>query len=120
MDDRLAHTTTAAQPHTAARTATIPFSTLFHHMAATVQDVFWLGSPDLKSFYYASPAFERVWGLPCRPQVQSPSPVLAAAPPDDHARVRHELASVGETPRDISYRIVRPDGSIRWICYRDH
>ncbi|HSV92800.1 MAG TPA: ATP-binding protein, partial [Desulfobacterales bacterium] len=120
MDDRLAHTTTAAQPHTAARTATVPFSTLFHHMAATVQDVFWLGSPDLKSFYYASPAFERVWGLPCRPQAQSPSPVLAAAHPEDHARVRHELASVGETPRDISYRIVRPDGSIRWIRNRVH
>ncbi len=120
MDERLAHTTAAAQPNATARTATVPFSLLFHHMAATVQDVFWLGSPDLNSFYYASPAFERVWGMPCRPQVQSPAPVLAAAHPEDHARVRQEFASVGETPRDISYRIVRPDGSIRWIRNRVH
>jgi PAS domain S-box-containing protein len=89
-------------------------------MAATVQDVFWLGSPDLNHLYYASPAFERVWGLPCRPQVQSPSPILAAAHPEDIARLRQEFATVGETPRDIRYRIVRPDGSIRWICNRTH
>ena len=115
-----ARTTAAVAPAPAARTTTVPFGTLFHHMAATVQDVFWLASPDLKSFYYASPAFERVWGLPCRPQVQSPAPVLAAAHPEDYVRVRQEFASVGETPRDIHYRIVRPDGSIRWIRNRVH
>jgi PAS domain S-box-containing protein len=120
MDEPSARTTAAVAPASAARTTNVPFSTLFHHMAATVQDVFWLGSPDLNSFHYASPAFERVWGLPCRPQVQSPAPVLAAAHPEDYVRVRQEFASVGETPRDINYRIVRADGSIRWIRNRVH
>jgi PAS domain S-box-containing protein len=118
MVEPLAQTAVATSHPT--RTATIPFSTLFKHMAATVQDVFWLGSPDMKHLYFANPAFERVWGMPFRPQVLSPSPILAAAHPEDIGRARQEFATLGETPRDIRYRIVRPDGSIRWVCNRAH
>ncbi len=40
--------------------------------------------------------------------------------PDDAARVEQEVEAslAGVTPLDTEYRIVMPDGSIRWICAR--
>ena len=96
------------------------FDVLFRHMAETVQEVFWLSTPDLKTLLYANPAFERVWGQPREAALQPPAAIVNAAHPDDFSRVFKEILSVRETPRDIDYRIVRPDGSIRWVRNRVH
>jgi PAS domain S-box-containing protein len=93
---------------------------LFRHMAQTVQEVFWLSTPDLKTLIYANPAFERVWGQPRHSALQPPAAIVNAAHPDDFSRVFKEISSVRETPRDIDYRIVRPDGSMRWVRNRVH
>jgi PAS domain S-box-containing protein len=97
-----------------------PLEFLFRHMAETVEEVFWLCSADLKTLLYANPAFERVWGLSPDAAVQPPAAIVNAAHPDDFSRVFKEIRSARETPRDIDYRIVRPDGSIRWIRNRVH
>src|SRR5512143_933883 len=96
------------------------FDFLFRHMAETVQEVFWLSTPDLKTLLYANPAFERVWGQPREAALQPPAAIVNAAHPDDFSRVFKEILSVRETPRDIEYRIVRPDGTIRWVRNRVH
>jgi PAS domain S-box-containing protein len=93
---------------------------IFRHMAETVQEVFWLSTPDLNTLLYANPAFERVWGQPRAAALQLPAAIVHAAHPDDFTRVFKEIGSVRETPRDIDYRIVRPDGSIRWVRNRVH
>jgi len=93
---------------------------LFRHMAETVQEVFWLSTPDLQTLIYANPAFERVWGQPRAAALQPPAAIVNAAHPDDFSRAFKEISSVRETPRDIDYRIVRPDGSIRWVRNRVH
>jgi PAS domain S-box-containing protein len=93
---------------------------LFRHMAETVQEVFWLSTPDLKTLIYANSAFERVWGQPRDAALQPPAAIVNAAHPDDFSRVFKEISSIRETPRDIDYRIVRPDGSIRWVRNRVH
>jgi PAS domain S-box-containing protein len=97
-----------------------PLDVLFKLMAETVQEVFWLSSPDLKTLLYASAAFERVWGLSPDAAQQSPAAIVNAAHPDDFSRVFKEIRSVQGIPLDIDYRIVRPDGSIRWIRNRVH
>jgi PAS domain S-box-containing protein len=89
-------------------------------MAATIQEVFWLSPPDLKTLWYASPAFERVWGQPWDAALQPPAAIVNAAHPDDFSRVYKEISSVRESPRDIEYRILRPDGAIRWVRNRVH
>jgi len=93
---------------------------LFGHMATTIQEVFWLSPPDLKTLWYASPGFERVWGQAWDAAPQPPAAIVNAAHPDDFSRVFKEISSVRENPRDIEYRIVRPDGSIRWVRNRVH
>jgi len=99
--------------------ATVPsLEFLFSHLAGTVQEVFWVSPADLSALVYASPGFERVWGLPWQQAPQPPAAVIGAAHPEDLARVLREIRSVQDAPRDIEYRILRPDGSLRWIRNR--
>ena len=36
----------------------------FHLLADNITDAFWIRSPDMRTLYYVSPAFERIWGRP--------------------------------------------------------
>jgi two-component system cell cycle sensor histidine kinase/response regulator CckA len=108
-------------PSSSSEDKTIPaLDALFRHMAATIQEVFWLSPPDLKTLWYASPAYERVWGQPWDAALQPPAAIVNSAHPDDFSRVYREISSVRESPRDIEYRIVRPDGAVRWVRNRVH
>ena len=91
---------------------------LFQQMAATIQEVFWISPPDLATLLFASSAFERVWGQPWDRAPQPPAAIIGAAHPEDFSRAFKEIGSVQHTPRDIEYRIIRPDGAIRWIRNR--
>jgi PAS domain S-box-containing protein len=87
-------------------------------MAATIDEVFWVSLPDLNRLLFASPGFERVWGQPWEQAPHPPAAVVGAAHPEDLSRVLKEIRSVRDTPRGIEYRILRPDGGMRWIRNR--
>ena len=105
-----------SEPPASATAPSLEF--LFSHLAGTVQEVFWVSPADLSALVYASPGFERVWGLPWQQAPQPPAAVIGAAHPEDLARVLREIRSLQDAPRDIEYRILRPDGSLRWIRNR--
>jgi PAS domain S-box-containing protein len=105
--------------HGHANSAAVPSPDfLLHQMAATIQEVFWVSPPDLSALLFASPGFERVWGQPWDQAPQPPAAIAGAAHPEDLSRVLREIRAVRNNPRDIEYRILRPDGSIRWIRNR--
>ncbi len=91
----------------------------FREMAENIQEVFWLIDAQERKLLYASPAFKRIWG-------QSPAGVpslsewLESVHPDDRKRVVANFERGLETgePTHMGYRILRPDGSVRWI--EDH
>jgi two-component system, cell cycle sensor histidine kinase and response regulator CckA len=88
----------------------------FRELAANIQEVFWMTDPSRRQFLYISPAYEKLWGRSCSNLYRSPGDWLAAVHPDDRARVAESTATTqtrGEC--DETYRILRPDGSIRWI-----
>lgn len=88
----------------------------FRQLAAYVQDVFWLTDAGKQQMLYVSPAFERIWGRTCESLYESPQDWVKAIHPQDRARVRKAASSKRITGEyDEKYRIVRPDGSIRWI-----
>ncbi len=91
---------------------------LFAQMAATIQEVFWVSPPDLSLLLFASPGFERVWGQSWEQAPHPPAAIVGAAHQEDLPRVFKEIRSVRGTPRDIEYRILRPDGGMRWIRNR--
>jgi PAS domain S-box-containing protein len=89
----------------------------FRQLAENINEVFWMTDPQTTQLLYISPAYERVWGRSCQSLYDNPRSFLDAVHPDDQERVRIDVLekqSRGEQV-DKEYRIVRPDGSIRWV-----
>ena len=72
-------------------------------------------SIDRTQIIYISPGYEEIWGRTCESLYQAPLSWLEAIHPDD----RDRMAAVREQYKygnyEQEYRIVRPDGTIRWI-----
>ncbi|GFO58653.1 hypothetical protein GMST_09780 [Geomonas silvestris] len=92
----------------------------FRQMAETVEEVFWLTSPR-GELLYLSPAFERIWRRSTAEIFQDPLLCLTATHPDDVPQLTryHDRLRAGEAAT-IKYRILRPDGSVRWISDRGY
>jgi PAS domain S-box-containing protein len=88
----------------------------FRQLAENIREVFWLSDPVNSKILYVSPAFETVWGRSCESLYASPRAWLEAIHSEDRERVRHAFLTEQVAGRyDEVYRIVRPDGSVRWI-----
>ena len=87
----------------------------FRELAENIREVFWIMSPPEGRLLYVSPALERVWGLTPAALLADPGLFMEAVHPDDRARVRGALDAPSRDGSEIEYRIVRPDGEIRWI-----
>ncbi|EKO39326.1 MAG: PAS domain S-box [Solidesulfovibrio magneticus str. Maddingley MBC34] len=94
----------------------------FRQLAEAIGEVFWLGSPDWKRVYYISPAYERLWGQTTTSLYDAPMSWLDTVHPDDRDRVLRYIAGLAGRPLRPGmfpeYRIMRPDGSLRWIAAR--
>lgn len=91
----------------------------FRQIAETIQDVFFINAPDLSQVDYISPAFETIWGLSCESLYQYPESWLSTIHPDDQVRVKTALQrQLAGEPFQEEYRIVRSDGTVRWIFSR--
>ncbi len=88
----------------------------FRQLTENISEVFWMTSPDKSEMYYVSPAYERIWGRSVRSIHEDPRSWLDAIHPQDRERVfAAAVDKQGAGTYDEEYRIVRPDGSIRWI-----
>lgn len=85
----------------------------FRQLAENIQEVFWIGDPQYSKILYVSPAYEQIWGRPRKELYEQPYARLNVIHPDDRDRVLADLMPLEQL--DIEYRILRPDGSIRWI-----
>jgi PAS domain S-box-containing protein len=92
----------------------------FHQLAGNITDAFWIRSPDMSEVHYVSPAFERIWGRSVASLHANPQEWTDFILPEDRARVVEAFAALrGDAPSlEIEYRIVRPNGEIRWIRVR--
>jgi PAS domain S-box-containing protein len=88
----------------------------FRQIAETIDEVFWSTTPDKNRMIYVSPAYEKIWGRPRAELYANPRNWLAAIHPDDRDAVIHAaLTRQASGTYDEEYRILRSDGSIRWI-----
>ena len=90
--------------------------TRFRQLAENINAAFWLSNPEGTLFHYVSPAYEKIWGRSCGSLYAEPKSWMDSVHPDDRERIAEDerLQSVGGR-HDHTYRIVRPDGSLRWI-----
>ncbi|HTJ79881.1 MAG TPA: transporter substrate-binding domain-containing protein [Rariglobus sp.] len=84
----------------------------FREVVENIQEVFWVSDSDNRVLY-VSPAYEKIWGRPLDSFCES---WLESIHEADRERVvkMAESASHDEA-RSNTYRIVRPDGGVRWI-----
>ena len=89
----------------------------FRLISETIQDVFWIATPALDRVIYASPAYEQVWGSSCHELYENPRRLVESIHPEDRERALAAMAAAREqgSPSDHEYRIIRPDGAVRWI-----
>ncbi len=89
----------------------------FRQLAENIQDVFWMSDPQKARIDYVSPAYEQVWGRSCQSLYEQPLSFFEAIHPEDREHVRaNSLGRQGRgEPTDVEYRVVRPDGSERWV-----
>jgi PAS domain S-box-containing protein len=88
----------------------------FRELAETIQEVFWMYDPARKSVLYVNPAYEKIWGRTCISLYQTPSSWSDAVHPEDRERIRQAAESLQiRGDYDETYRILRPDGTQRWI-----
>jgi hypothetical protein len=91
----------------------------FREMAETIPDVFWAGDPGTGQVLYVSPAYETIWGRPpdtlFAPGGRWPEAVLTEDRPALAAAAARLRAG---SPSQVEYRILRPDGAVRWILDR--
>jgi PAS domain S-box-containing protein len=87
----------------------------FRQMAEQIGEGFWMSDPAKRQMIYVNPAYEQICGHTCASLYMDPHAFLAAIHPEDRERVLAAIPKQVAGRYDEEYRIVRPDGSIRWI-----
>ncbi len=88
----------------------------FRDLAEHIRVVFFVSTPHPFAVTYISPAYDHIWGAPRQQVYERPTAWIEAVHPEDRERVLGVLGS-SQSGSDtyMEYRIVRPDGTIRWI-----
>lgn len=89
----------------------------FRRFTENTSDVLWILNTDEQRLEYLSPAFEQTWGGSAEAALAHTEVWTDCVHPDDRAArmlTLERVAAAGETITH-EYRIIRPDGAVRWI-----
>ncbi|MDE2359343.1 MAG: EAL domain-containing protein [Betaproteobacteria bacterium] len=85
-------------------------------IAENISEVFWLTDPVKNALLYVSPAYAEIWQRSVAELYLHPRQWFEAIHPDDRDRMaKLAIEQHSIDGYDEEYRIVRPDGSVRWI-----
>src|SRR4051812_23484189 len=88
----------------------------FREIAENINEVFWITDPAKLQMLYISPAYERIWDRSCETLYAVPSTWVDAIFPEDVGRIARAMQDKQAAGTyDEEYRIVRTDGSLRWV-----
>jgi diguanylate cyclase (GGDEF)-like protein/PAS domain S-box-containing protein len=85
----------------------------FRQLAENIREVFYISEQGITR--YVSPAYMEIWGRSPQHLYEEPKSILDTVHPEDRDRVLRSLPMKNQGEVEEVYRIVRPDGSIRWI-----
>ncbi|WP_049559110.1 PAS domain S-box protein [Limnoraphis robusta] len=88
----------------------------FRQLAENIESIFWMIDPHQQQTIYVSPAYEKIWGRSCQELYHKPLSYLGEAiHPGDRESALTKMTQKFQSHQDLEYRIIRPDGEIRWI-----
>jgi PAS domain S-box-containing protein len=91
----------------------------FREIAENMPGVVCTSTPDGNKIYFISSGYEELFGRTRASLIENPKTLLEGMHPEDRQRV---VAQMGRPARGEAfveeYRVVRPDGSLRWVSDR--
>ena len=91
----------------------------FKLIEETIAEVFWMADVPIEKMFYVSPGYERIWKRTRKSLYENPRSFIDAIHPEDREQVLADLEVKKDgKPFDHEYRIIWPDGAIRWIWDR--
>lgn len=92
---------------------------MLRQLAGDLDEVVWLMDYPQQRILYVNRAYEKVWGRPIAGLYRDASDWLHAIHPEDRPLVGAALRNrASPSPFDQEYRLVGPDGTVRWIWNR--
>jgi PAS domain S-box-containing protein len=88
---------------------------LFRQIAENIGEVFWMTDPQKNQMLYISPAYEQIWGRTRESLYAHPASFIEAIHPEDRPRVLAALERQAHGTYNEEYRVVQPNGPIRWV-----
>jgi PAS domain S-box-containing protein len=93
----------------------------FRQLAENVSETFWIFDAQFTETIYVSPAHADLWGSSVESLYEDPQSFVAAVHPEDQPRLREAMAVVARERFDgVEYRVIRPDGEVRWAFSRGY
>ncbi|HVY04841.1 MAG TPA: EAL domain-containing protein [Burkholderiales bacterium] len=86
----------------------------FRHLADSVPEMFWTADPKTGQITYVSPAYEKIFGY----SVADFRDPWLFVHPDDMDDLKKAYEHVCDAKQDYEFRIIHPDGEVRWLHAR--
>ncbi len=91
----------------------------FRQMADQFEDVLWITDRGIRQALYVNPAYEKAFGRSRESVYERVDSFVEVVHPDDRDAIQGLLARQREGAHEaLEYRIVKPDGSVRWMMRR--
>lgn len=91
----------------------------FRDLAGAIREVFWMLDLSTGQMLYVSPAYEELSGVSCDELYSHPETWLLRIHEKDRSEVKRRLFEQAfQCEYQEKFRIVRPDGSVRWVRNR--
>lgn len=88
----------------------------FRQLAAHIPQVLWIADIAQRKLLYVSPAAEHLFGRSLKEIYANPHTLIRAVPRDERRRLIHRrLSEATGGNYDEVVRVVRPDGTVRWV-----
>ncbi|MBR8826563.1 MAG: response regulator [Gomphosphaeria aponina SAG 52.96 = DSM 107014] len=87
----------------------------FRQLTDNIDSVFWMTDLTKNQIIYVSPAYEKIWGRSCESLYSCGKDLVDAIHPEDQKNLFKALKKQSRGEYAEEYRIVRPDGTIRWL-----
>lgn len=93
----------------------------FHELVEHLQQVIWVIDAKRAKALYVSPGYEPMWGRSCQSLLDNPHSYMEGIHPLDQEMMRRQDVAMYRTGHiDAECRVLRPDGSMRWVWIRGY
>ncbi|WP_353931701.1 PAS domain S-box protein [Okeanomitos corallinicola TIOX110] len=88
----------------------------FRQIAENLPEVIWMTNNEESEIIFVSPQYEKIWGRSCESLYQDSHSWISAIHKDDQEKIRNEFfGQAAQGGYDQEYRVIQPDGKVRWI-----